>query len=153
MWVSYPFVPDGVTARERKPWLATIALRTDADHAVVELVADQRVAVFEPHRPGRQRSGNALRIGVGDILPDDVVVGVHFDGAGVAGVRQQRVPVFEAAGERDDISRAASGECFDNFVALRDLNRPVIPVRNQDVAIFQQFGGIRAGELVGIIRI
>ena len=82
-------------------------------------------------------------------MPDDVVVSVHFNSAGIAGVGQQRVAIIEAAGKRHRTNRAAGGEHPDDLIVARDFNRPVVVfVGDEDVAIFEQLGGVRAVELV-----
>ena len=100
------------------------------------------------------RRRDAVRIGVGKILPDHNVVGIHFDCAGVAGIGHQGVSVFQAAGEGDGAQRAAGGECFDNHVVSCDFKHAgVVFVRDEDMAVFQQFSGIGAVQLVRRIGI
>src|SRR6516162_7414351 len=44
--------------------------RIDLNHLVVELIADQRVAVGQAHRARRERRRIAARAGVGEVIPD-----------------------------------------------------------------------------------
>src|SRR6266571_1332443 len=56
------------------------------DHLVVESVADQGVAVGQPHRARRQRRWIAARTRVREVLPEHFVVGINFDDATVVRV-------------------------------------------------------------------
>ncbi len=66
---------------------------TDLDHLVVELIADQRVAVGQPHGTRRQGRWIAAWTRVGNELPDWVVFAIDFDNATVVGVGEQGVAV------------------------------------------------------------
>ena len=78
-----------------------LSVRFDFDDTLIERVADQRIAIAQPPCPCRQRRGIATRIGVGEVLPDNVVVAVDFDFDNpiVVGITDQRVAAVQPAGE------------------------------------------------------
>jgi hypothetical protein len=148
-------VADGATAGQGQPIAGQeMSGVINADDAIVELVAYQRVAIAQTHRARGQRGGNAQRIGVGKILPDDVVRCVHFNDAGIAGIGEKGVAVGEAAGEGEGIDGASGGERLDDFISAGDLEGAAVAlVRDQDMAVFQQLGGIWPAELVGRVGV
>lgn len=75
-----------------------VAIRVDFDDHIVELAADQRVAVLETNSPSRQ--GRRAAAIVGQVLEHDVEGRVDFDDPVVVGIRNQCVSVRKAACER-----------------------------------------------------
>ena len=105
--------------------------------AIVELVADQGVAIAQTHGLGRQRCGHAHWGRVSEVLPDDVVFAVYFNNAGVAGIGEERVAVWQAAGEGQGIDGAPGGQNLDDFIGSGDFQAAVVAlVRDQDMAVF-----------------
>src|SRR6266567_5964014 len=122
------------------------------DHLVVESVADQGVAVGQPHRARRQRRWIAARTRVGEVLPEHFVVGINFDDATVVRVGKQGMAVGEPARESDSADGAAGGKGRDDLArgGVRDLDGAVVVlVGDEDVAVGQQLGGVGIVELVG----
>ena len=131
-----------------------LASRIDTNYAVVKLIADQRVAVVEPHRPSGRRCGDTEGVGIRDVLPNHLVVGIYLDGAGVACISKQGVPVNEATGERDGSQRSTCRKGFDDLMGASDLDGPIIVfVGNQNVPVFEQLAGVRAVKLVRSIGV
>jgi hypothetical protein len=124
------------------------------DNAIVELIAYQSIAIPEPDGARRQRRRDAERVSIGEIFPDNLVFGVDFDRAGIAGIGQQSVAIGKTAGERHRAHGAAGGEGPDDLVGARHFDRAVVVlVRDEDVTIFEKFGGVWTAKLVSSIGI
>jgi hypothetical protein len=112
----------------------------DLDHLVVELIADEGVAVGQAHRARRERRWIAARARVGDVLVawNRIVVAIDFDDAAVVGVSDQGVAVGQTARESDSTNRAVSGKGLHDRArhGVRDLDGAVVVfVGDEDVAI------------------
>jgi hypothetical protein len=89
-----------------------------------------------------------------EVFPNDIVVLVNFNGAGVAGVRQQGVAVGQTAGESAGAERPSGVERVDNGISASDFQGAIVVlVGNKDVAVVEQFGGVGAVELIGGIGV
>jgi hypothetical protein len=133
----------------------------NVDHAVVVLVADQGMTVPEPHGARGQRAGApplvAVCIGIGEVLPHNVLVLINLDDAGVIRIRDKRVAVLQPAGKSDTTDRIAdvwvtAAVLPDNLAGARDLDGAVVVfVADEDVTILQKLGAVRVVELLGAV--
>src|SRR5258708_1848690 len=114
---------------------------------MIELIADQRVAICQAYRARGKRHWVAARTDVGNVLPDHVASFIGFPNAAVVGVRDERMAVGEAAGKSHAAeSQAASGSVRVDDRArhgVRDLEGLVVVlVGDEDVAVGEEFGGV-----------
>ena len=119
----------------------------DFNHLVVELVADQDIAISELHGPRRQRRRIAARSRVREEVPEIRAVLVGFHDAAVVGIRNERVAVGKPARK----GQAAEGHAAGSRVCVHDGARHgvcdlqclvVVLVGDEDVAGHQKLGGI-----------
>src|SRR3989441_5823100 len=112
------------------------------------------MAAGQPHGARRQRRRIAAETGVGEVLPDRVVLGIDFDDATVVGVSEQSIAVGEPARESEAADRPVGAKGRDDAArgGVRDLDGAVVVlVGDEDVAVSEQLGGVGIVELVGTI--
>ena len=98
---------------------------------------------MESHRPSWRRCGDAEGVGIRVVLPNHIVVGIYLDGAGVACISKQGVPVIETTGERDGSQSPTCRKGFDDLVGAGDLDGPIIVfVGDQNMPVFEQLAGV-----------
>jgi hypothetical protein len=148
-------VTEGVDPAEGAHDLLVVIHLNDA---VVVLIADQRMTVPQPHSARGQRAGApsrvAVRIGIGEVLPDNVLVAIDLDDAGVIRIRDEGIAVFQPAGESNTAHRIVDGRVTatvlpHDLAGAINLNGAVVVfVADKDVAILQTFGAVRIVELL-----
>jgi hypothetical protein len=123
----------------------------DDDHAVVELIADQRSPVREPHCARRERIRIARQAFVRHVLPHHVITRINLDDPVVVRVRDQRVSIRQSAGEGDAAHSAVRRVRRQDLVVSIHLDRAVVVlVGDQHVAVGEQLSAVRVLELIGV---
>jgi len=130
-----------------------VARRIDLDYLVIELIADQRVAICQADRAGWEGHRIAARADIGEEVPEVGPGFIGFDDAAVGGVGDERVAVGESAGKGHTAEGHAAGLCIrvhdSAWHGVRDFKGLVIVlVGDEDVSIFEQFGGVGIVESV-----
>ena len=72
----------------------------DNNNPVVKLVADNRVAILQPYCSGWRRSTIAIYIGIGEVLPNDLIVTIHFHNSTIIRICNEGIAIGEPAGKR-----------------------------------------------------
>jgi len=126
-----------------------VARRIDPDHLVIELIADQRVAIFQADRSGWEGHRVAAWAGISEEVPEVGSGFIGFDDTAIGGVGDEGVPIGEPAGKSHNAERHAAGLCIavhdSAWRGVRDFKGLVIVlVSDEDVSIFEQFGGVGA---------
>jgi len=131
---------NAITASEHN-----VLVRVNLDDLHIELIADQRVAVFPPGGSRRQRHGNAVGAGVRVILKDDDPGFCDSQGPIVVGVGDESMAVRQAASEGSaaELGAGARTVAPDDLVFLVHLDDAlVVPVSDQNVPIAQKLSAI-----------
>jgi hypothetical protein len=114
-----------------------LALPGYLNHPVVELVADQGIAIAQANSPGWCWTGIASSLQVGHILPHDRVVRIDLHRAVVVRVRDERVAIIQPARKCRTIDRPSSGELLDDVPVRFNLNDAIVAlVCDQDAPFF-----------------
>src|SRR5205807_7926989 len=117
---------------------------------MVELIADDGIAVAEPDRAGWKRGGIASFLCVGEVLPHNLVARVYLDDAAVVRVGDESISTRQPAGEGHSAYRSSGRERRHDLFRPRHLDRSIVVlVGDQDVSVDQQLGAIRTVELIG----
>jgi len=124
-----------------------VARRIDRDYLVIELIADQRVAICQADRAGWEGHWITARADIGEEVPEVGPSFIGFDDAAVVGVGDEGIAVGEAAGKGHTAEGDAAGLCIGVHDSARHGVRDfkglvVVLVGDEDVSIFEQFGGV-----------
>ena len=134
------------------------------DDAVVVLIANQCVAIAQADGARRQRASAstaeasriAVRIGVGEVLPEHGAAFIGLHNAGVVGGGDQRMSVGKTAGKSDAAEEHSASHSVgvddSAWGGMRDLEcLVVVLIADEDVTIPQEFGAVRIVEQVGAV--
>ena len=134
-------------------WGDNVARRIDLDYLVIELIADQRIAIFQTDCAGREGHRIAARAGIGEEVPEVGPGFIGFDDPAVGGVGDESVVVGESARKGHTAEGYAAGLCirmhnsaWHSVCHFKGL--VIVLVRDEDVSILEQFSGVGIVESV-----